>query len=300
MASQNNIEFRVGLTVLLGIVLVAASLYWLQGYKLEQNSQIILVRFPDVGTLAVGDKVTVSGVHKGKVNRLQLTSTGVLVELRIYQDVILNQDATFTIKNLGVMGERFVAVAPGKDTVRFDNLGVVDGRYDIGIPEVMGSLGEMITELRSLVSSFRVMAADTTLSKFTRTASNIEQLTGSLASYVERNETRLDKTAENFLSASSRLNSMLKRNAELVDSSATRIDRVSARFDNFVMQLDSIAASARRFAEVLENEDGTLQLFLQDRRLYDDLRRTADNVDDLVTDIRDNPRKYINLKVELF
>jgi len=41
-------------------------------------------------------------------------------------------------------------------------------------------------------------------------------------------------------------------------------------------------------------------LLLEDRRLYDDLRHTADNIDDLIQDIRDNPRKYINLKVELF
>ena len=43
-----------------------------------------------------------------------------------------------------------------------------------------------------------------------------------------------------------------------------------------------------------------MQLLMEDRRLYDDLRRTADNVDDLINDIRANPRKYINLKVELF
>ena len=66
------------------------------------------------------------------------------------------------------------------------------------------------------------------------------------------------------------------------------------------MQLDSIAATARRFAEVLDDGDGTLQLFLEDRRLYDDLRSTADNIDDLITDIRENPSKHINLKLELF
>jgi hypothetical protein len=39
---------------------------------------------------------------------------------------------------------------------------------------------------------------------------------------------------------------------------------------------------------------------MEDRRLYDDLRKAADNLDDLVSDIRANPRKYINLKFELF
>ncbi|RKX24831.1 MAG: MCE family protein, partial [Candidatus Zixiibacteriota bacterium] len=33
---------------------------------------------------------------------------------------------------------------------------------------------------------------------------------------------------------------------------------------------------------------------------YDDLRRTADNLDDLITDVRANPGRYVNLKLELF
>jgi hypothetical protein len=41
-------------------------------------------------------------------------------------------------------------------------------------------------------------------------------------------------------------------------------------------------------------------MMVDDRRLYDDLRKTADNLDDLIRDIRENPKKYIQLKVELF
>ncbi|UCC45574.1 MAG: hypothetical protein JSU65_06560, partial [Candidatus Zixiibacteriota bacterium] len=177
---------------------------------------------------------------------------------------------------------------------------VVDGQYDIGIPEVMGRLGDMITELRRLVSSLNIMASDTTMAKFSRTVNNVEQLTSSLAAYVERNENKLDRTADNFLRASGRLGKMLNRNADLVDSTAARFDRVSRHFEDFVLQLDSISASARRFADVLETEEGTVQLLLEDRRLYDDLRQTADNIDDLITDIRENPSKYISLKLELF
>jgi phospholipid/cholesterol/gamma-HCH transport system substrate-binding protein len=230
-----------------------------------------------------------------------LTNDGVLVELRVYQDVVLKRDATFTIKNLGVMGERFVAIDPGRDSVLLDNLEIIDGRYDIGIPEVVGRLGEVITELRNLVTSLKqTVASDSSLAKFNRTVGNIEQLSHSLAGLMDRNESRLDQTAGNFLEVSRHLNDMLSHNASLVDSSLSRIERASSGLEAFVVQLDTLSLSARRFAETLENEEGTLQLLLEDRRLYDDLRHTADNIDDLIQDIRDNPRKYINLKVELF
>ncbi len=299
--ATKNIEFRVGVIILIGIVILVVSLYWLQGYKLERNAQRVVVLFDDVGTLAVGDRVTVSGVRKGKVNNLHLTDLGVEVELLLFQDVVLKRDAQFAIKNLGLMGERFVAISPGKDSLTLDTSQPVRGLYDTGLPEVMGLMGEMITELRNLVVSVKqTVGSDSSLNKFSSTVDNLQQVSASLAGYVARNEARLDQTAENFLEASRELNQLLKANRSRIDSAVYRVDRVSAGLERIVGRLDTLSVSAREFADNLNNPDGTIQLLLEDRRLYDDLRRTADNIDDLVNDIRANPRKYINFTLEIF
>ncbi|RME24251.1 MAG: MCE family protein [Candidatus Zixiibacteriota bacterium] len=298
---RSKVEFRVGLIILLGIVLVAVSLYWLQGYKLEVNAQKVYVRFNDVGALAVGDPVMVLGVHKGKVNHLSLVEDGVKVELLMYKDVKLKRDATFTIRNQGVMGDRFIAVNPGHDSLPLDTAQVVPGLYDTGLPEVMGLLGDMIVELRTMVSSLKAtVASDSSLRRFNRTVSNFETVSASLGEYLNRNQATFERTAENFLAASEKIDRMLSTNTGKVDTTVERLNRVSERLERFTEQLDSLSASARHFADMLDNDEGSLQLLLQDRRLYDDLRRSADNIDDLVRDIRANPRKYINLKIELF
>lgn len=299
--ASTNIEFRVGLIILIGLIVLAASLYWLQGYKLEQNAQAIRVMFDDVGTLSVGDRVTVSGVHMGKVDNFKLVDGGVLVKLLLYRDVVLHRDARFIIRNMGVMGERFIAISPGTDTARFDPDIVAKGEYDLGLPDVMGELGEMVEEVRRLVRSFRQnLGSDSTLEALNRTAQNLEGVSGSLANYLDRNEERLDETARNFHEAAGKLNNLLGANANNIDSTVSRFNRSSARLENLTYQLDTLASAARVFADKLNNPDGSLQLLLEDRRLYDDLRSTADNIDDLVKDIRTNPRKYINLKVEIF
>ncbi len=301
MASKSNVEFRVGVTILLMLAILLGSLYWLQGYKLERNATRIKVRFTDVGSLAVGDNVTVSGVHKGKVNRLTLTPDGVQVELLVYRDVVLKKDAVITIRNLGLMGERFIAITPGKDSALFDTSAVVAGHYDTGIPEVMGMMGEMISELRSLVSSFkRTVGSDSSLQKFNNTVANLEQVSHSLSAYMSRNEGKLDQVADNFLNASKQVNQIIARNSGVVDSSADRMNRMSIQLEQFASRLDTLSQTAKKFADALNNEDGTVRLLLDDRRLYDDLRRAAGNLDELVNDIRANPRKYINLKVQIF
>jgi phospholipid/cholesterol/gamma-HCH transport system substrate-binding protein len=301
MAIKSNVEFRVGVVTLFAIAILIGSLYWLQGYKLERNAQRFRVFFKDVGTLAVGDRVTVSGVLKGKVNRLNLTDEGVLVELLVYRDVVLKRGSQFVIRNYGLMGERFIAVIPGTDSIQIDTAVISNGSYDTGLPEVMGLMGEMITELRNLVSSFRrSIGSDSSMDKFNRAITNLESISKSLSGYVSRNENKLDQTAENFLNASKDLSQMFSRNTVLVDSSVNRMNRVSIQLEAFVTQLDTLAKSARTFADALNKGDGTLQALVEDRQLYDNLSKTANNLDDLIKDIRTNPRKYINLKVGLF
>ncbi len=300
MASK-NIEFRVGVIILIGIIILAGSLYWLQGYRLKQDSQVLRVFFDDVGTLAAGDRVTVSGVRKGKVDHLRLTPHGVEVELWLSNDVVLKKDAQIVIKNLGLMGERFVAIQPGHSEELFDLSQPARGLYDTGLPEVMGLMGEMITELRNLVVSFkRTVGSDSSLALFSSSLETLQQVSASLADYMERNESKLDRTADNFLAASRELNQMLRANRGYFDSTLQRADRVTITLEQMVSRLDTLSISAREFADNLNNPDGTLQLLLEDRRLYDDLRRTADNIDDLINDIRANPRKYINFTMEIF
>jgi len=300
MASR-DIEFKVGVIVLIGLILLFGSLYWLQGYKLERNAQKITVRFSDVGTLAVGDKVTVSGVHRGRVNRLELTESGVLVDILLYKDVVLKDDARIVIKNLGLMGERFIAISPGADSTRLDETRIVQGYYDAGLPEVMGLMGEMIVELRSLVGSIKnTVAADSSLNRFSRTVNNLEKVSAMLSNVMEDNSAKIGNTVDNFNSASKRLNKMLADNQPRIDSTFGRLERATAGLDDFVARLDTLSLELNEFASTVNNPDGTMNLLMNDRRLYDDLRRTADNIDDLILDIRQNPGRYINLKVELF
>jgi len=301
MARETNVEFRVGVIILIVLILLAWSLYWLQGYKLEANSQVVKVFFEDVGALSIGDKVTVNGVHKGKVNQLYLADGGVVVELQIYQDVELRQDATFRIRNLGVMGERYVAVRPGADSARYDPQVIAQGQYDTGIPEVMGTLGEMTSELRTMVASLRqTVASDTSLQRFNQTVANFEQASASLVRYLENNESKLDETADNFLQASTKLNRLLAGKNERVDSTLDRFDRASLRFESFVSTLDTLSMATRRLANSITEGDGTLQAMLEDRRLYDDLRKVADDLDDLILDIRENPSRYLRINIEIF
>ncbi len=298
---SKNIEFRVGVFVILALAIFVLAIVWIQGYRLKQDTYKLRVIFEEVGSLAEGDPVMVAGIRKGKVADLELVAGGVEAVIILSNDVVLKKDATITVKNIGLMGERFVAVRQGKSDERLDISQPFRGSYDTGIPEVMGMMGEMITELRNLVFALKnSVASDENLNKLSTTVQNFEKLSGSISDYLTRNEGNFDKAAENFLAASKSLNKLISGNAKRVDSTIQRVDNISVRMETVISDLEQVSKTAREFADNLNQGDGTLQMMVDDRRLYDDLRKTADNLDDLIHDIRENPKKYIQLKVELF
>jgi phospholipid/cholesterol/gamma-HCH transport system substrate-binding protein len=299
--AAKNIEIRVGLIIIASLIIFVGTVLWIQGYRYGQENIDVYAIFDEVGSLSKGDPVMISGLRKGKVQQLTLNERGVLVEFTISSDVRLKEDATATVKNIGLMGERFLAVTPGKSETDLDLINPIVGSYDTGIPEVMGMMGEMITELRNLVLSIKhSIASEDNLTKLSGTISNMERVTESLADYMERNGDKLDQSAQNFLTASQAFRKIAVNNEKRIDTLMGDLSKSVAGIDSVVADLAQVAATARAFADNLENGDGTLQLLVDDRRLYDDLRRAASNIDDLIKDIRSNPRKYINFTVELF
>lgn len=65
-------------------------------------------------------------------------------------------------------------------------------------------------------------------------------------------------------------------------------------------RLDSLAANIDAVAARLERGDGTAGQLIHDRQLYDNLNETVAELRGLLTDIREDPRKYLRIKVSLF
>jgi len=260
--------------------------------------------------LSKGDPVMVSGIRMGKVKNLELHESGVLVTMTISNEVVLKEDARFTIKNIGLMGERFVAVKQGISENLLD-IGTVCGGHTGNIRKSAGyncpgcgrlryrdsrshGNGNLVIAIKSSIAS------DENLDKLTTAVSNFEGLSKSLTDYFDRNRNNFDKTAENFLATSKGLKNLVSGSTGKVDSTLVRVEDISRRLDTVVTDLEMMSKAAREFADNLNTGDGTIQMLVDDRRLYDDLRKTASNLDALINDIRENPKKYIDLKVELF
>jgi phospholipid/cholesterol/gamma-HCH transport system substrate-binding protein len=300
MASK-NIEIKVGLLIIVGVLIVIGAIYVAKGYRYGQKFYSVSVWFPEVGALSTGDPVSISGVAKGKVKELTLSEGGVLVRMDVTTDVVLKEDAQFAVKNIGLMGERFISVRPGVSAQNLDLTRPNIGLFDAGIPEVMGMMGEVIVRLNDLAGLLqKTVISPATLDKFSETVTSLRDVTAALEGATDRNIPRIDSTLNDFATLARNVRVGLERNTPYIDTGAQNFAAASKRLAGMLTDMETASAKLKTFAEQLEQSDGTLRMLMEDRRLYDDLRTTTRNLDSLIDDVRQNPKKYIKFSVEIF
>ena len=122
-----SIELRVGLVVITAALILFFGIIWIKDYSLNLRKHEYQALFPNIGSLAEGDLVRVLGVKKGETVGINLSGSEVLVTFTLTEDVDLRKDAVITVKNLGLMGVRFIDINPGSSDIFLDRSMPIQG-----------------------------------------------------------------------------------------------------------------------------------------------------------------------------
>ena len=115
---QSNIELAVGAFVLLGIAAIA----WFAiqagaGVAIGGSTYKVNARFANIGGLRPGSQVFIAGVPVGRVEKIDLDPQyAAIVHMNVREDVRLPSDTIASVKTSGLIGDTFIALAPGADS----------------------------------------------------------------------------------------------------------------------------------------------------------------------------------------
>jgi phospholipid/cholesterol/gamma-HCH transport system substrate-binding protein len=295
--TSRRAAIQVGVTSLVGLALLLIGIAWIKDYRLGQRKRTLIAQFEEVGNLSQGDPVSVRGVKKGAVRDVKLLDQGVRVEFEVERDVVLHPDAEIRIANIGFMGEKFLALDPGSDPGRFDPTKPIPGRFQSGVPEVISGTGDLITQATDLSSRLNEFLDAVDPATIQRASKNLEKMSATLSTTVDRNQEDLRQAILDFKGAAHQIRAIAATNAEPVRASISDFGTASRRLIDLSDKLGVTAGSLQRVVERLENKQGSLGKAIADSVLYDELRETLRNTNDLVKDIRKNPKRYIKLGI---
>ncbi len=114
MYASRTTQFIVGIFGLLGILALV-----ILSFRLGQISIIpppgytLYASFDNIAGLKPGDEVEIAGVHVGRVQSIELKDERARLALRIDDGVAVDNDAIASILTSGLIGSKYVSIAPG-------------------------------------------------------------------------------------------------------------------------------------------------------------------------------------------
>lgn len=327
---RRSTEVLVGVVVILGVVLVVFGTLWLQGKRLGSEDLEHQARFTEVGQLLEGSTVKTRGVPIGRVRKIELepNGAGVIITMNIRSDVRLPGDAAVVLSPESMFGDWQAEIVsagsyPDYQFAPAREAGVMPGYTLPDMSRLTRVADEIAQNVKSLSTSLELAFDAETAENVRRAIENIQQVSEQLNDFVGLQEQALKEVAgslENTSNSAGAAAQSLQRALAEVEgaigggrlaSIMGNVERTSGRADSLTVtlvsaarDLQSVAARAdtslqrfNRIAGRVEGGQGTLGMLVQDSALYFRLTESSVQLQALLRDIRENPRKYINLTV---
>jgi phospholipid/cholesterol/gamma-HCH transport system substrate-binding protein len=329
-------EFLVGLVIIAALVVAVLGTLYLEGTNWGRPSVIVEVLSTDVSQLAEGNAVKFRGVQVGRVRTIQVEPGGeaVRVTLRLDADlpseevagVLLAPESFFGDWQAEIVGEeRYPGVefydVPSEERARDT---VVLGGY--ALPELSrltASAEEISDNVAELSSRLEVAFNEETASNMASAVANVEQLTSDLRDFVARESqstselsAKADSALREIQEASRAARVSFARIEEILDDQAVDSIVVNVRdatanieelagnlsgssdeLTSVLQQADSAFARLDRLTAMVAAGEGTLGRLFTDSTLAVRAESALQQLDLLLQDLRENPRRYVRLSI---
>ena len=297
--TRKGLEVRVGALVVLAAVIAVVGTMWFQRFQFNEKRYPVNARFTEVGGLVPGDPVHVNGVERGKVQGVELVAPGeVIVQLGIREGVAVPVDSRIVLKSIGIMGERFVSITQGASLQMLQPGETIDGEFLMGMSEVMGSAGDILSDVQGAARSLREVAEMLTArGKLQETMDNLADVSGSLRDVTTGEDAAVIEAIERFNHVAVLMDSLVTTHYASMDSSMAAFGRAGGRIEVAADNIAGISDDLKSISQALRDQEGTAGRLIYDDALIHRLEHTLTSVDSLIIDMKLHPGRYVTFKI---
>ncbi len=295
---------RIGLFVVGVLIVLAFFILKIEDLPFSGGARAttVEVAFHDVAGLDDKSAVRIAGVRVGRVDGIRLLPDGTAVaRLLLEGDVEIRDGAWGSVKNLGLLGDKYVELYAGDPTKpRLPEGTRLQGRVPVEFDELTRlarDIGKDVKELSGALSASMGGAAGE--AKINRIVDNVGTLAEELRKLVQANRENVDVTVANLREFSTsiretlaRIDRILDENRSGVKGSVENIEELSAKLKTSADNLNSITTK-------IDTGQGTVGKLVNDesahQNLNDALKSLKTGFDELNTTLTRANRIQLDL-----
>ena len=292
-------EFKVGVVVLAGVILLFYMSFRIGkfGSLTEGPGYSVTVHFKNTAGLDMKSPVEIAGVEVGRVNKISLDGAMAKTTLLIKKNVKIPVDSTIAIKSFGILGDKYVEIAPGKSSVYAkdgDELRNVVAFADY--EEIFQNVSVAAKNIGETVEQFKGMMSGKEKQNLRASLRNVQVASGQFREMLAQNKGNVTRIVTNVAEASSKLGPI----ADKADSTLTQINTIVSdveagkgtlgklvKDDALYNDTKDVVASLKNVSSDIEQGKGTLGKLVKDDSLYLEAKETIDNVNQFTGNLKD-------------
>ncbi|WP_267739932.1 MlaD family protein [Myroides injenensis] len=288
-------EIKTAILVIGAIALFIWGYSFLKGKNIFDNSARYYVEYNNVEGLTTSSNVTVNGLVIGKVSKISINQqTGkLIVELLMTHPMAISKSSVATIYSPGLIGGKAISIDPQfGDTDYAESGQYIKGDVQPELTDkLMGELTPLKDKLESvLVSADKMISAVNNImdDKMQNDLKNsVSELNGTLA----RANKLLATAGPKFNGTMDNLNTMSSNFVDLSGQLKTLdIQSTFAKLDNATGNLDKMMSD-------IQGGKGSIGKLLKDEQLYSNLTGASKELELLLRDLKENPKRYVHFSL---
>jgi phospholipid/cholesterol/gamma-HCH transport system substrate-binding protein len=287
-------DVLVGLVMAVAIIIAIVGSLWLARGGLSKG-YALYAKFPWSSGLKAGQPVLLAGVNVGYVDGAELRQDGtVLTTFRVGKEYKVPQGTVATVIPNGIFGDMAIALTPkGPNLLSIPpNDTVPVGPSSPGIAELTSKADSIATSVNVMTTALqKEMVASGGVTDLRKTIAGMNQLVTQFSVIAAEQNRQLSATFASLRRATSGVDSAK------VDSTIRNVREATANLATLSNDLKQTGSKLDSIVAKVDNGNGTVAKALNDPGAYNDVRSLIQHMDSLITDVKRNPKRYINVKV---
>lgn len=288
-------EFKIGIAFIIAMFLLYYGISFLKGVNIFKPSDTYMVVFDDVTGLTISSPVTLNGFQIGLVSSMELDTKNpgrVITYLNMNKGVKIQKNSKMSL-DVSMLGSATLILEPNiyvNEYISYDD--TIMGIRKKGLMDAAGDLapqiGQLVPKIDSILTGIQLLVSNPALAQ---SLENVNQITADLSKSTKQMNILMTKFNQDIPTITGNLASM-SNDLSGVSKKVNAMD-----LQGTYQSLDSTMKNIQHLSSKMAAKDNSLGLLLNDRQMYDSINTTINNASLLLKDVKENPQRYINVKV---
>lgn len=305
-SSHNKSKLKVGLFCIVAVIIFYLGACFFKGVSAFGKKTYYYAVFENTGGLQESNAVMLNGYKIGQVTKVSILSDNpvrLCAELMITEPVNIPKDSKVQVAPKDLLGGTVVNILFGNDTQMLqakDTMAtyVVPQMTD-GIDGLKAQLASILTSVDTIALSLKdVLSPEGGAGDLKATLSNLEETTANLNDILGDNKVKVNRLVTNLEQFSGTLQSVSPQLETIVNNLDHISDSIAkANVTQLINDAQKTISDVQLVVEKIQQGEGTVGQLVTNDTLYTNLENSLHSLDELLKDLKANPKKYINVTV---